>query len=302
MERKVKLLIIRLSHWVSGSSNYIYNFFRIITCLIDKIVISKACFLNKCIILVYQQGRVASTSVFESLKLSGISCPIFHVHYLSSDNIDKIKRKMISNGKIDRNIILSEMLNKQFKKNTFNNKIKIITIIREPVGLMLSLFFLNFTNEAGNAYGEDEFYKKNILDRIYNIFINDDIDNWDACNWFTIEFQKSTGINIFNHKFNTSDQYFLVKESGIEVLILKFEEISDGFNHGIPVFTGIEKNRAILQYSNPHKDNTSKELHDYVINNLKLPVSICKKIYSCKYVKHFYSQQLIDSFIRRWSM
>jgi hypothetical protein len=97
-------------------------------------------------IIVYQMGKVGSSAILKSLQSLNLSKPIFHVHYLTHDAIDGIERKYANLSKpIPKHICTSRILLNDIKKSVdgINKKLKIVTLVREPVARNISAFFQN---------------------------------------------------------------------------------------------------------------------------------------------------------------
>ncbi|CCQ70869.1 Capsular polysaccharide synthesis enzyme CpsE [Crocosphaera watsonii WH 0402] len=64
-------------------------------------------------------------------------------------------------------------------------------------------------------------------------------------------------------------------------------------------FLGIDNFR--LSNKNQAKQKTYFEVYSDFLNSIVLPQSYIDKMYSSKYMKHFYSQNEIDKFREKWS-
>lgn len=302
----LKILKIKLSHLISNSPDFVYNSFRSLLNVLDRINININFLLNRKFLLVYQQGRVASTSIFESLLLMGGPYVMFHVHSLGITDLKKKQNIGNEKKRIDRNLMVGEMLSKKVLKistsMTDREPWKIITVTREPISLILSTLFLNSRQNFGELYVNGELDKDMVLERVSGIFINEDPMGWDICHWFEDEMAKSLDIDIHNLKFNPEDPFFIINDKNFNILILRFEDLKCSFKKGVSSLLNISESSAVLLHSNPHKDNTANNVHRYVSENLKLPEAVCRNIYSSWYVRQFYSDEMINTFVEKWSL
>lgn len=152
-------------------------------------------------ILIYQMGKVASMSIFNSLKEEGFS-NVHHVHKL-------------------------ENCNKEIRSLK-----KIITLAREPVARNISAFFENLT-----IYSEDN--PSGNIQIMIDSFLNNYPHN-RPINWFDKEFKKNTGIDIYNYPFNKEAAFSIIKDFGYEILILKVETTNAQKEKILEAFLGKE--------------------------------------------------------------
>ena len=136
-----------VTSYVSNSPKPIYNLFRKVQNFHDKFGVNKYIRNNVPLVLVYQYGRVASTSIYSSLKSANLNLPIYHVHTLSTSKADEwIENAKKNNQRIDRNYVLGRILGERLETQKFEfNKArwKIVCVFRDPISVIISLHFLN---------------------------------------------------------------------------------------------------------------------------------------------------------------
>lgn len=292
--------------FVANSPAPIYNGARMIQNLCDFRKINKAVRHGIPLVLVYQQGRVASTSVYASLLAANLDMPVYHVHTLSSARATEwIERAKQSGRRINRNFVLGKMLGEVISglgEGPYPDPWKIICIFREPISVMLSLHFLNPRGEFAQLlekYGEED--KNRVVDYFQALLDRDDPSGWLLTKWFDKVFREETGINVYDHRFGVDQGYQIIKDDRFEVLLLRFEDLANGFKKGAAQLFGLEEDRFNLIHSHIHKNDKYNEVHDHVKNNLKLSTKTLNKIYSTNFIKHFYSQELIERLTEKWS-
>ena len=122
------------------------------------------------LILVYQMGKVASSTVYMSLIKRGFNT--FHFHHLTDITSSQLEY-IIQDGYAPNNyveeIYRGNLRSKFFLNRLFLNnkehlsKIKIISITREPISYLISAFFQNYPTFYSN------YYDKSSLNDIYNV-------------------------------------------------------------------------------------------------------------------------------------
>ena len=78
------------------------------------------------------------------------------------------------------------------------------------------------------------------------------------------------------------------------------EDMNNTFNEALSGFLNISK-PIIMEKANIGKKKKYSNDYKSVVGNIKISDQICDKIYQSKYVQHFYSSEMIDSFFKKWS-
>jgi len=301
--KKVKLKATELI--VNSSSNF-YNLARLLYCLVDKTLININSKREKPFVLIYQQGRVASTSVYESIKSLNLSYPIHHVHTISykhtQQEIYRLKKK---GGKVYRHLFVGQYLYKALNKhNLRHNPLpwKIICIFRDPIEIMISLHFLNFENGSNNKFSVNGVLdKQRTLAFFENLFESNDPSKWAICNWFDDVFFKELGIDVFSASFDKTEGYSIISTNKMDVLLIRFENLEHAYKNGVAELLSLNTKEVHLQHANLHINKSTSELHKYIKQNLKLSRNACEKVYTTKFVQHFYSPELIEALTIKWT-
>jgi len=296
----LKKIEFKITRNLTGSSSFIYNVARWVRCLIDKALINKVTLSNKPFIIIYQQGRVASTSIYESLYDSNLTFPIYHIHTISAVSAQKqITAAKLSNRKVFRHLYVGKMLsNALIKHKTRNDTVpwKVISIVRDPLAIMVSLHFLNAKKDS-NIFSSNE----STLKHFELLFSTNDPSKWAICTWFDDVFYDELGIDVYQHPFNTETGYTIIKEGKLDILLLRFDELSQAFKNGCSELFEVDKERFNLKHANVHKNTQYDERLSYVKKHLKIPREFCNKIYATKLAKHFYSPNQIEELTAKWA-
>lgn len=221
---------------------------------------------NDEIILVYQCGKVGSTSVSNSIEVFGRN--VLHCHIL--DNI----------GESDDD--LCKILNLKSGK--------IICLVRDPVARAIAAMWEcvneveRYSKEADFSEIERYFMAKNLADEEFK--------------WFDEQMKRFFKIDVFQHPFEREKGYSIIKKGNIELLLMKLEKLNEledvigeflnikGF-HLYNANIGSEKayRFAIREY----KENVNisrQQLEDVYINN--------------KRMQHFYTEEERHELYLKW--
>lgn len=245
---------------------------------------------NDKLVLIHQMGKVGSTSVTKSLKRDGFS-PI-HIHSffspLSSDMYKKYEsiryyRSPLYNKKY--------FLRNQFILKLLKNrkKLKIISLVREPISRNVSMYFQAFhvplmdinssTDNRVEANTNTEAFRKDFFTKFNHEY---------GVKWFDEEFKRAWKINVYDYPFNQEEGYTIIKKGNLEILLLKMEKLNE-LEEVIGNF--VEKDSFALKSENMGGKKWYHSFYKEFKNNMTFSREYIYKLYNTKFMKHFYSEQ-----------
>ena len=242
-------------------------------------------------LLIYQSGKVASSSVYYSAKQTG-KYMVHQVHRMCRANIERtneiLRAKNVKTEFQGWHIKLFEA-----KLNPPKEKVKIVTLVREPVSRNFSAFYENIDRiyrkkDAHLAHKPEELVEKFLASYNHEIPLE----------WFDVEFLPVTGIDIYAHPFDRDKGYSIIKEGHYEILVLH-HDLPDGKKQellqqflDIPDFQLINKNIA-------SEKNYSESYLEFK-RLIELPSSYVDDMLDSKYFQHFYSPDVARKIRDRW--
>jgi hypothetical protein len=242
-------------------------------------------------ILIYQMGKVASSSIYTSIK-SMKKINVFHIHRLNPDNIKTIRQTYITRGISPPN---EDIIGLYLLENVIKPRkpAKIISLVREPIGRNISAYFQNL----------DSFEK--LKNTHKHLEVNELIDNFLTkynhdvpLNWFDVEMKNTVGIDVFKYDFPKELGFQTILSEPYELLLLrhdlkdsvKIELIANFLN--LPSFSLKVKNvGASKNYGSQYKA---------VLNTIKVPPEYADKMLGSKYAQHFYTDKELDLIRQKW--
>lgn len=269
---------------------------------VERLYINSVNFNVRPPVLIYQMGKVGSTSVYKSLKKFAIIHPIFHVHWFSKEGMvraEKIKAE-IRDPIFDMHLRRCKLLRSKYNNGNIK-RLKIITLVRDPID-----------REVSNLFQNIEIFNRHLINHKKQIKINDALKlirkkielkllDVDYCiNWFDDEFNRALSVDIYDYPFDKEKGYSIIKYKHIDILIIKLEKANSCFKSAIKEFFGIQSEKKLVKANIGDKKRYSNEMK-FIKENLRVSPKACESIYSVKYVNHFYSQKEINGFIAKWS-
>lgn len=237
-------------------------------------------FIKSEFLLIYQMGKVASTSIENSLKRrSDLKFHIYHIHSFYSP----ISYEMFKNFNCVkyyhslwdrfiyyiRNVIILSL----FKRN---KRIKIISLVREPVSRNVSMFFQDIqipVFELSKLF-DNRLDSNSNLKALEKIFY-DKLNHNYGVEWLDNELKRAFGIDVYKYDFNKEKGFSLIKQGNIELMIIKMEKINE-LEKEIGEFLDIKDFRLV-------NENTSE-----------------KKWYSCVYKEFIKNFRPSEDYINPW--
>ena len=230
-------------------------------------------------VLVYQMGRVGSTTVMGALKERGIKAE--HAHYAFHPLGEFTLAKHLNIGKA----LLTD-----------KEEWRIISIAREPMARNLSAFLFGLNN---NIYPHKDFKPE----RLMNLFVHTYRHDW-CFNWFTNELGQI--VNVYEHRFNREMHYqrfFLEERRNFkkrDVVIIRTENFGE-YGWLWQWFLG-QENLRLETITNSVSD---KFWYYHLLKQYmrgKLPKALLTKYYFDEpYTKHFYSLEERKALLEYWS-
>jgi len=243
-------------------------------------------FLSRCYspILIYQVGKVGSTSLrftLDKFKIENV-----HLHNLV-ENRGKYK------GLCEEIIAITNEQLHHFRTFLLSRQVKIITLVRDPIGRELSQFMQGFYSE----YIRHDINKE-LLEYINeylttNLLLNEEFE------WFNREIKEFTGVDIYSYPFDKEKGYTIIKKNNFEILVLKMEQMNQN-EKIIGEFVGIEDFKLIN--SNVGLEKYYRYIYQGLKKDFRISKDVIKKVYmenSC--LDHFYTLEEKQSFIRKWN-
>jgi len=234
-------------------------------------------------LLVYQPGKVGSSTIIYSLGLIGI--PAVHIHYLYAKNY---------NLTYDIRSIMKSYRNMLKKTNA-----KIITLVREPLSRDISAIFEKFSGHDLYTYYQSSTHSftEHCIELIRKYYIGGECEMCNQYDWFDKELKSVFDIDIFTYPFDREKGYTIIKQNNIEVLVMKLEKLNT-LESVIAEF--VEAPHFKLVNFNEQDSKPYKYLYKNVKNTIKIPKDIVNFYYKNNArMDHFYSEEEKMSFLKK---
>jgi hypothetical protein len=255
-------------------------------------------------VVVYQMGKVGSSTIVASLRAQNPRRQIHHVHTLTRKGIadaeavyHAIERNTGENVTArSRHLWSSRYLRTRMQRPLQGEKWKIITLVREPIARNLSSFFQTIDYPLPNFMARYEAGELS-LDTVREVFLQQ-FDHGQVLRWLDEEVQRALGINVYTEDFPQARGYQIYAGEQCDLLLLKLEKLNECAAQAMHEFLGIEDFTLIK--TNVAREKEYADAYRRLRNQLQLPDYYIRTIYASQYMRHFYSRAEIAEFTAKW--
>jgi len=244
-------------------------------------------------VLIYQFGKVGSTSLYYSLQR--LNREVYHIHILEAGRLaNAIKRLKDAGKEIPPHLAASFYLHKYLR----NRKWDIVSVVRDPVARNVSAFFQNIDTYSP-TYRDRELSTdpEEMVERMIREFF-DHFNHDSIFHWFDIEMKGAFGFDIFSHPFDRSNGYGIYEWDGHRLLVLQFERLSQ-LTDVIRDFLGLPQ--FVLSRENVGDARDYGAIYKRFREPIRFDDVFLDRMYDNRFVRHFYSEEDIAAFRQRWS-
>ena len=225
-------------------------------------------------VLVYQMGKVGSTSIYQSL-LKQYPGAVLHTHRF----LQKHKRPQI------RSLYRWAVVEKR--------PLKVISLTRDPISRNVSAFFENFERDIGIPFAESNFS----IEELKTLFLSKD-NHELPLKWFDNNILKNFDIDVFAEPFPEGG-VSTYSHKNVELLIIHLEISDDEKINAIKSFLSMDHFEINNMNVGSNKDYSSS--YRMFKEKVKLPATYIDEMCESKYFNHFYSKEEIDLVRNKWS-
>ncbi len=273
-------------------------------------------------LLVYQMGKVGSSTLLASLRASPAVCErysIYHVHLLSAGGLQFMERYYAkARARIRRappprrplrpeHAWLARWLRKRILDSRNKHKWSVITMVREPIGRNVSSFFQNLELGLGYDYRSrlQSEGKEAVVADVRRLFDENYLDgraieriDSSPLTWFDSELKPIFGLDVFASQFPTRKGYQIYETERARVLLIRLEDLDRSHAEALKEFLQIDEFALVRVNLGEAKEYS--ELYRAFLRDLTLPAEYIDELYESRYSRHFYTDREIEIFRGRW--
>lgn len=192
---------------------------------------------------------------------------------------------------------LSQFANRHILRR--NRPAKVVTIIRDPMGQIVSAFF---SKAQRGKYPEEQAALRNAdLEKLHRLFRKRFFDSGKYKNylfWFEEYFNKLLGFDVYKYGFNTQSKFDVIEHDTYPTLIMHMELSNEKKSELLKSFLNNQK--ITIGYSNTRAEKGDKDLYREFMSSVRLPKDIVDDIYDSQFVRHFFTKTERQQLKNKW--
>jgi glucosyl-dolichyl phosphate glucuronosyltransferase len=248
-------------------------------------------------ILVYQMGKVGSTTVVESLSRASLPNAVLHLHAIS-DDVARYRREHLAAGAgVPYHLELGAAVAAELSRGD-DRRCKIISLVRDPIAVQISSLFEvpEFASPEMREGGKIDAVKaaaslrKSLAEPRALDYIFD---------WFDREVARVFGIDVFAHPFPKAEGVRAFRGEGADMLLLRLEDLDRVGPEALARFLGLPAPLELVR-ANVRAGASGGDAYRELMGQLTLDIEVCDKIYSSRFARHFYDDAEISAFTAKW--
>lgn len=266
-------------------------------------------------VLVLTMPKVGSMTLYRTLAGCFPATPVVQIH--ATTFIDAARRRDMRQGMFP--VPLHLHVSKRLLPILSKRRVRIVTSVRDPIARHISAFFQapylrKHTIDTSNLKpyqgrflglpGEMDRLRSRIkLDKALPAVLAElDTDaTFDYCfGWFDREIRRTFDVDVFAHPFDKGAGYAIIRSERADIFIAQSENLSSLIPTAITDF--LELGEPIEEIkAHVRKELAEGAVYESVLSRIVLSPQTCERIYSHRFVRHFYDQATIDEWIEKWT-
>jgi len=243
-------------------------------------------------VIVFQMGKVGSTSVASSFPTPGHPVSV-QTHYLHRPRIEAAKQWSRERGlPVRAHFFHADAAARRVVDK--GRPFKLITLVREPVGRSVSNFFHNFERFVGVPLAEST----HTTEQLTEILVAHERELSEA-RWFQREFEPALGVDLYAHPFPHADGAQVIPAGNGTILVLRLETPDLVKEAAIAAFLG--EDGFTLATANVGDAKEYGDGYQQFRESAVLPRDFLLRKLTTPYATHFYSDEERAAIRDRWS-
>ena len=251
--------------------------------------------------VVFQMGKVGSTTVSDSLEALSDRPHVYHSHFLTPAGLEwaetqyrtNYQRTKVLPGHVIDSVVLRDRLDGGAPLGW-----RVVTLIRDPVARNLSSFFQTMYldhPEVDVSHASDAAVKK-----LHGSFL-EGFDHDFALRWLDDELGAALAVDPYDAVDDGSGGAFVLEPSGVRpgVLILKLEQLRVAGVDALVRF--FDREDVPLLDANAAESKEYGGLYSRFAETIEIPTTYLDHMYESKLVRNFYTPDEVAEFRARWT-
>jgi len=259
--------------------------------VVKHLVQSYRAYRNEDNILIYQMGKVGSTSLAKALGERALQ---IHNFYPSNEPWSHKPFYRSSLYKRPVHWIFYRLIREGVRRRS---KLKIITLVRDPISRNISMYFHHLHYRLAYYFSEIRPSRdsREGIDALVDCF-RETFDHRYPLDWFDNELKRFTGVDVYEYAFDAVTGWSKIEVGGISLLIVQTERLRDCW-HAVEEFCG--RKLEFLE-DNQGRRKWYGTLYSEFLDRYSLSADELDEIYSSRYATFFFSEKTRAELRWKW--
>lgn len=248
--------------------------------------------------LVYQMGKVGSSTVARTLDGLCTPGPVIRVHSLNPEKVAEDVKTLRSNlGYLREHVVTSSALvRKQLDWGQF--PCSVITLTREPVGRAVSFAFQDWKRQLPEVEDIRELKPDRMIELVMEKLKPGSL-HANPGQWFERELKSVFGIDVMAVPYDFDQGYVNIRSGPVSLLVIRMEDLNDSLEAGLADLYDLDPQHVRMRRSNVGENKEYAGLMAEVKERLVIPPSMSDRIWGTAYASHFYGP-VLDRLRDKW--
>jgi len=248
---------------------------------------------KKPIVLVYQMGKVGSTSIYRALKAEYSNrFELYHTHFLNTNYALELEKQREQYGwqpfwVYDQTRMLYQALVER------GHPLNIITLVRDPISRNISAYF----NNLHLIWGIPDAYEKKSLDELVAGFWERETHELPI-EWIDREFREILGVDIYAHPFPHDRGVQFLQSDNRNFLIMQLGLSDEIKGESVCKFLGIDHLKMVR--ANTAEAKAYAAIYKKFLHEVEIPEWYVEKMFNSQFARHFFSEQERQARMEYW--
>ena len=243
-------------------------------------------------VIVFQMGKVGSKSIELSLAGAGVK-NVHHLHHLDVyGGVVFPDKKLRGRRDIQNTIAHARKVKAEIDAA---DSVKIISLVRDPIARNISAFFENFSANFGKNKDGNVLSTESIINQFLSRY-----NHLNCLSWFDINFKRFLDLDIYATPFHHVTKQLAFSSGKYDVLILRAEDEDSFKEASLRELMGMKTLSVLRKNSTKEKGSSIYKAYKTVRKNIRFEKSLLDTIYKSQLVTHFYTEDEVHEFRKRW--
>lgn len=252
------------------------------------------------VVLVYQMGKVGSSTIVASLRDRAPHLGVFHVHYLTAEGLGDresfYRNRYATLHRIPQHLIEGRHAHHLMQRRP-EHRWKVVTLVRDPVSCNISKFFQTLGVHHPDLRME-HWEKPGWIDDLVRLFLTRH-DHCMALEWLDRELREALQIDVYATPFRHARGYETYKSSAADLLLLRLEDLDGVGPRALADFLGLASS-VTLSLANAAEAKPYAPSYRAFRSRLAMEAQYLEEMYASRLARHFYSVEERNAMRRRW--